>query len=322
MRAIVRGLLCTVWIASRALPAHAEPAENVAEGEGGAETHADAEPVLSAAIVGTLYGALYVYTYLAWYQRGESTERLQLRDEGWFGRDTYAGGADKLGHMWTNYALTRGVSGILEWGGYSKPASLLTSTGLALGFFVLIEVKDGYEPQYGFSWSDVAFNVAGNALGVVLELWPALDERFDIRLEYWPSRYFVRSLGREGFFNAAEDYSGQRFLLAYHLASIDALRESPWFAWTHWLDLTLGFRALHYQPAENDPHTPVQELFFGISLNVQQIVERTLLPARGSGERPGAGLRTLRFATEVLAVPFTTLSVGTSRTGTRAEPRK
>jgi hypothetical protein len=265
---------------------------------------------LSLSAVGTTYAALYLYTYLAWYRHGSSLDGMRLRSEGMFGSGTYAGGADKLGHLWANYAVTRGMSRILEWGGYSKQTALITSTTLAVAFFALVEVKDGYEPGYGFSLGDVLFNAAGNALGAAVEVLPALERRFDFRLEYWPSPYFRQEIKTKGPFNSAEDYSGQRFLVSYHLASIDRARENRYWGWIEWLDLSLGYQALHYKPSATDPNNPTQTLFVGVSLNVQQVLDRTLMPEPGSAKRAGAGLRALRFGTEIVAVPFTTVKVG------------
>jgi hypothetical protein len=295
-------------------PAHAR-AEQAADVR---DNDATEHRALALGITGGVYGVLYLYAYLAWYSDGAQTT-LHFRDEGWLGRDTYAGGADKVGHLWANYALTRSISRVLEWGGYSKPLSLVVSTSLAVGFFVLVELKDGYEPDYGFSWGDVVFNLAGNALGVGLELLPELDRMFDFRLEYWPSRYFIEEARTAGPFNSAEDYTGQRYLLAFHLASIDALRTSACCAWTQWLDLTLGYHALHYKPDTLDINTPEQRLFAGVSINVQHIIDRMLMPAPGSAKRPNTAARALRFGSELIAVPFTTLVlVGASRDGDHA----
>jgi hypothetical protein len=308
VRVVVTGLLGAAFALSSA-PLHASPAR---------AEETPSYQKLSLSVVGTIYAALYIYTYLAWYRQGSSLDGMHLRSEGMFGASTYAGGADKLGHLWANYAVTRGMSRILEWGGYSKQTALITSTTLAVAFFALVEVKDGYEPRYGFSLGDVLFNAAGNALGAAVELVPAVERRFDFRLEYWPSSYFRQEIKTKGPFNSAEDYTGQRFLISYHLASIDPLHQSRYWSWMEWLDLSLGYQALHYKPSATDPNNPTQTLFVGVSVNVQQILDRTLVPEPGSGRHAGAGVRALRFGTEIVALPFTTLRIGgVSRTGAR-----
>jgi hypothetical protein len=261
-------------------------------------------PELALAVVGGTYATAAAYTYLAWYRRSENSDTLGFREEGLFGHDTYAGGADKLGHAWSNYVLTRSISGVLSWGGVSQAASIATSASLAFGFFALIELKDGYEPMYGFSWGDVLFNAGGSALGIGAEMFPALDDFIAFRLQYWPSRAFVRRVNSGGALNFAEDYSGQAFLVSYHLSSIATLREG--LAWPEFVDLTLGYRALNYEPPDAR-QARLQELFVGLSLNLQRVVDRVF--SYRAPEQAPAGVRAIRFATQVLAPPFTTLEI-------------
>lgn len=260
---------------------------------------------LSLGIVGGTYGFLWGFTYLAWYLNSEGSPSFHFNDEGWFGMDTYAGGADKMGHVWGNYAVVRGVSGILEWGGWGKTMSLLTATGLTTGFFVTTEIEDGYRQQYGFAWNDIAMNLTGSVLAVLMEVSPPLDRRFDFRLEYFPSKPFRESVAENGPFNSPEDYTGQRFFLAYHLSTIDPMRESDVLFWTQYLDLSLGFHAAHFKPEEKEPVDHAQDLFVGVTVNVQQILDNTVM----TGPRSTGG-RVIGFTNEIYQLPYTTLRLG------------
>jgi hypothetical protein len=246
--------------------------------------------------------------------RADVSSSLRYHDEGWFGADTYAGGADKLGHAWGNYVFLRGISGILQWGGYGKKTSLAWATGLTSAFFLLTEIQDGLTKDYGFSWQDMVVNLAGEGLGLLLELSPTLDGMFDFRLEYFPSRPFRRAVAQDGPFNSPEDYTGQRYFLAYHLASVAALRESRYASWTQYLDLTIGFHAAHYKPDDTDSAPHSQSLFLGVSLNLQRIVDRLLMPSGPGRTAPSTGARVLHFVTEIVQVPYTMVPVvGVSR---------
>ena len=242
----------------------------------------------SVGIVAGTYVALYSYTWFAWYDSGANTSKLQFRDEGYFGRDTYAGGVDKLGHTWSNHALVRATSQLLRWGGTSRTASLVSSVVLANAFFTLVEVKDGYKPQYGFSWQDYQFNILGEALGVLLELYPEIDRRFDYRLEYFPSKYYRKEFASNGI-NSAEDYSGQRLLIAYHLSSIDGLRESKYASPLRFVDFAVGFHADHYKPDASDPNPHTQEVFLGVTLNLQRVADELLAPQGRADASVGTG---------------------------------
>jgi len=329
LRCLVTGLLCACAIRlGLPGPAAAQPAgaglderPPVPADAGGAPLPGDS-PALAVpaglsiqelrrpyalAATGAFYGGLYGWTYLAWYQRSPDSEGFNVLDEGWFGPDTYAGGADKLGHFWTNYALTRGVTGILEWGGYPKRTALPAALALTAGFFVMNEIKDGYHRNYGFSWGDILFNVAGDAAAVLMELNPELDAMFDLRLEYFPSRAYLDAIGDGNPFNSPEDYSGQSYLLAYHLASVDAIRASRRFGWLEFVDLTVGYQAVNFLPETDAERRRV--LYAGVALNLQRLVERVLMaPAYGdAAASPSTGVRTLHFVTEIYAPPGTTL---------------
>jgi len=256
----------------------------------------------SLAVTGGIFGVLYGYTYLAWYSRGENAPTLHFQEEGWFGLDTYAGGADKLGHAWSNYALVRGVAGIIEWGGSSQRSALASATGMTVAFFVVAEIKDGYRPEYGFAWGDILFNLSGDAFGILMDTQPELDRRFDFRVEYWPSKPFRDAIVERGPFNSPEDYTGQRYFLDYHLSTIDGLQRSHYFAWSRFVDVSLGFQAAHFKPDYGDGADHEQDIFVGLTLNLQEIIDETL--------HPGTGTRSLRFAAEIVQIPFTTLRLG------------
>ena len=308
LRGAVVGALLAVAIMAAPLRAHASGDTDASRWSAATNRSAPVEhKALSLGIVGGTYGFLWGFTYLAWYLNSEGAPSFHTADEGWFGMDTYAGGADKMGHLWGNYAVVRGVSGILAWGGWSKEVSLLTATGLTLGLFTTTELEDGYREEYGFSWNDMAMNVTGEVFAVLMETSPWLDRRFDFRLEYWPSKPFRQSAAEDGPFNSPEDYTGQRFLLAYHLATIGPLRESSVLCWTKYLDLSLGFQAAHFKPEDHDTNAHAQDLFAGISVNVQQILDDTIMTGRGPR---GAGTRAIGFVNEIYQPPYTTLRVG------------
>ena len=86
--------------------------------------------VLSAAGTAGIYAVLYGWLTMAWYVRTTDADQFATHDEGWFGSDTYAGGADKLGHLWGNYAMTRGVSQILQYGGWGRRGSIATASAI------------------------------------------------------------------------------------------------------------------------------------------------------------------------------------------------
>lgn len=155
-------------------------------------------------IIGTGATLIAAYGKAKWWQSGFGGG-FKTSNEGWFGRNTEFGGADKLGHMYSNYGAVRLLTPLFETAGNSRDASVSLAAWTTVGIFTGVEVVDGLSRRWNFSPQDALMNVAGAALGVVLEAHPELDEKFDFRVAYRPSP--------GSGFNPFGDYSGQKYLL-------------------------------------------------------------------------------------------------------------
>lgn len=221
-----------------------------------------------------VYTGFTTWTYFAWYRKHKALKDFAWGGDGYFGPRTYAGGADKLGHAWATMSLARaGTEMLYQWGGYSRLTSTLVSTALSEALFLGVEVKDGF--YYEFSYGDALFDSLGAAAAVALSLSPRLDELFDFRVEYWPSHEYRKQFDG-GNVNIAEDYSGETYLLAFHLGGIHPLRDASWGGWSRFVDLAVGFGTRGYKPSPppgelDPPHR--QELSIGLSLNLQGVCD-------------------------------------------------
>ena len=220
--------------------------------------------------LGGIYAGFATWTYFAWYRKHKPLSQFKWGGDGWLGSQTYAGGADKFGHAWATMSLARaGTELLYQWGGFDRLTSTLVATALSEALFIGVEVKDGF--YYEFSFSDLTGDTAGALVALVLSLSPRLDELFDYRVEYWPSHEYRHQLDG-GNVNVAEDYSGETYLLAFHLGGLHTLRDARWGGFTRFVDVAVGFGTRGYKPdppgREPDyPHR--QELSIGLSLNVQ-----------------------------------------------------
>jgi uncharacterized protein YfiM (DUF2279 family) len=158
---------------------------------------------LNAAAVGTtvLAGAA------SWDYYSSS---FKFKDEGWFDPDTNYGGADKLGHAYSAYVLTCAYNSIYKKWGYSDEKAILGGALSSWSLTTLIELGDGFSKDYGFSWQDETMNTLGVGLAYLRHRYPSLKEKFDFRMEWFPSPAF-----RHGDrFDPFTDYSGQKYLIA------------------------------------------------------------------------------------------------------------
>jgi len=267
-----------------------------------------------------LYAGFTGWTYLAWYRKHHGLGYFKWGGDGWLGTETYAGGADKFGHAWATMSLGRLGTELLRWGGYSDLTSAIIGVGLSEALFFGVEVKDGF--FYEFSFSDLTGDTIGAVLAFAFEMWPRLDEMFDYKVQYWPSHQYIEKLdgsspcpsGGCSKFNIAEDYTGETYLLSFHLSSIPALRESRYAWWTRYVDLAVGFDSRYYKPEPNASEmlTPHQSVFFGVTFNAQRLCDE-LFSHHGTTRKITHGLF------EVFNLPFSTLPLvkGTrSPTGT------
>ena len=134
--------------------------------------------------------------------------------------------ADKAGHLYTSYVMTRAFTGLYQhWGDDQRSAgreALFTSL-LLTG---IMELGDGLSP-YGVSGEDMIMNVAGSLIGYQLATRENWARRLDLRMEYRPG-------GRSDPFT---DYEHARYLVAVKLDGLNLQERSP----LRWLELHAGY---------------------------------------------------------------------------------
>lgn len=153
---------------------------------------------LQAAII---LGGIYFWNYSERW-----TGEFAIENEGWFREDSYNGGADKLGHVYTWSLLTRALIHNYERNGFSRKASAFWGFTIPAVNGVFIELLDGYT-TYNASTEDILSNLAGSGLGLFLYLHPKLDETINLSWSYLPSSDFKKNVKPD----FTTDYAGQVF---------------------------------------------------------------------------------------------------------------
>jgi hypothetical protein len=199
---------------------------------------------------------------------------------------------------------------LLRKGGWNPASASLLSAGLCLSIFLFVEVNDGYYTE--FSPGDMAANVLGAALATAMSAWPAWDEAFDFRVQWFPSAAYRSHPSPD----VAEDYSGQTYLLAYKPRSVAALRESRGALWLlQFINPVIGFESRNYKPVPSNPAAAPrrQGVLFGVTIDLQAVID-VALDGRPSWVARW-GRATGHAIGEVFNLPYSTLPVLTlSRT--------
>ena len=192
---------------------------------------------------------------------------FRTANEGWFDPDTHYGGADKLGHVFTCYALATVYNRIYKDWGYSSNDAILLGAASSWLTMSVIEIGDGFSKSEGYCWQDEVMNTVGVGAAYLRHRFPAIRERVDFRWEWFPSPA-ARSGER---FDILTDYSGQKYLLAFKLDGW--LRTGSPILKA--LEVQVGYYTRGYVSGDDDYFNGQHRYgYVGIGLNMTYLLER------------------------------------------------
>jgi hypothetical protein len=240
--------------------------------------------VLNIAAIGlmTLWG-------LASWDYGSA--KPNFHNEGWFGdKDTKFGGADKLGHMWSTFAMADLYGYLFRQWGYSTEQAAKLSALSSWVFMGVMEVMDSSSAQHGFSYEDFTMNTIGALVSYFLQLHPELDRKFDLRVEYKPKKF-----GGDIF----TDYEHLKYILALKLSGFNQLKNS----FLRYFEFHVGYYTRGYDmtPKAEDRS---RNLYVGIGINVPLAIEE-------------AGFKKTAAFLEYFQLPFTSAEVASTNLNRR-----
>jgi len=149
-----------------------------------------------------------------------------------------------MGHFWTAYHLSRLSTDSWRWAGINNKKAIWLGGISAVAYQSIIEIQDGFSEKWGFSWGDMAMNVAGAGSYIAQEFgWK--EQRITIKLSYWPYDYppdlqprADDLFGTNTFGKVLKDYNSQTYWLNFNLRSFFPQSKIP-----RWLNLSVGHSA-------------------------------------------------------------------------------
>lgn len=247
------------------------------------------------AVQSTVYlGSLYVLSR-GWYKNPLTDFHFKDDRRVWMQMD-------KAGHFFTAYQISHYTSEIYRNTGISRRQRILYGALSGFVFQTPIELLDGFSPEYGFSISDIAANVAGAAFfaGQML-VWDELKilPKFSAHLTpYGQIRPEV--LGRNGVERLLKDYNGQTYWLS---SSPGALFRDTF--WPDWLCFSLGYSIDNMVAAETDRsiqmgYRPYRQYYLSMDIDL------TRLPVKNRF------LRNLTLLVNALKIPAPAVELNSS----------
>ncbi len=182
--------------------------------------------VQSVVYAGALYGLSS-----SWYKDPLTNFHVQNDAGAWLQ-------ADKFGHVYTAYQISRYSAAIYRQTHISKKQAILYGALSGFIFQTPIELLDGFSKDYGFSPSDMLANLAGSALyaGQLL-LWD--DLRIHPKFSTRSTPYAAlrpELLGRNRMERLLKDYNGQTYWF-----SVSPKSFFPHSGWPQWLCISVGY---------------------------------------------------------------------------------
>jgi hypothetical protein len=176
---------------------------------------------------------------------------FQVNHEGWFGRNTTNGGADKASHLVDYFIVASLFADGYRVLGYSENAAILWGFGLALATGLGNEVSDGFT-RHGFSWEDFAMDAAGATVASVISVSHTRD-LFGMRTSHLPGSTYTHDV-----YSADFKISGLGRRLDVNIGPL------------RWLLLSVTYGSKGYRVSP--PIELQRQIGFEVGLNFQQIL--------------------------------------------------
>jgi hypothetical protein len=192
------------------------------------------------------YAGLYLYFHHAWWSGTPASKWFVENDWDREERD-----ADKFGHLFGGYQLTRVTSELLQAGCVPPSRAAVWAALYAYAFQFQIEEWDGTQQLYGFNPSDLIADATGALFAVAQQHSKALQYIKPV-WSYRPTEaYRRRNLpGHGGQPRATTDYSGQTYWFSSNVHGLlpdgakpfwpSFIRLSPGYSITNYVDPTTG----------------------------------------------------------------------------------
>ncbi|MFP4845771.1 DUF2279 domain-containing protein [Winogradskyella sp. PE311] len=206
---------------------------------------------------------------------------------------------DKIGHVFSSYQLGRIGASALNWAGVDAKNQLIYGSTLGLGFLTAVEVMDGFSEEWGFSWTDMAANVAGTGLYVGQELlWK--EQRIVLKYSFQRTEFARKrpdKLGNGFTEEFLKDYNGQTYWLS---ANINSFLKTDYIP--NWINLAFGYGADGMLTGDaNDPlflnQNRTRQYYLSLDIDLTRIKTKSQV------------LKTIFDVFNVIKIPFPTIEL-------------
>ena len=189
---------------------------------------------------------------------------FRFTNEGWFGANTYAGGADKAAHFVDYTIVSKELAYVYEKLGYSERTSILLGFGLGVLGGLANEFGDGFN-QYGFSFQDLTMDTLGAGASALI-LATGTEDLFGFRYGFLLPKSNVTCCAVPA---NGRDYSYEIYTADLKLAGVG--RRLNWnIGPLRYLLFSVTYGSKYYPSGEVDLRE--RQVGFEIGLNFEEIL--------------------------------------------------
>jgi hypothetical protein len=137
---------------------------------------------LVSGLIGGLYAGANVWWSSAWYSKYDRSSFHFFNDWGEWNQ------MDKIAHAFNCYFESKWTYDLYHWAGVKEKNAIWIGMLIGNMWQLSIEINDGFQKKWGFSWGDMTMNVSGSLLfGLQQYLWH--DQRFQMKISAFPVNY-------------------------------------------------------------------------------------------------------------------------------------
>lgn len=152
---------------------------------------------------GIMLGLHFYQKATIWNERAE----FRVIEDG-----NYARGVDKLGHIYGAYIMSYYSGELLQGAGVAHREAMLYGALMGIVYQTYVELEDGMGKNWGFSPSDLAFNLIGAGYFLLQHSFPIL-QYLTPKWIYVPAHWYGEGERAEGK-TFIDDYSSSTFFLS------------------------------------------------------------------------------------------------------------
>jgi hypothetical protein len=220
-------------------------------------------------------------------------QKWHFHNEGFFGRNTYAGGGDKASHFVSYYTVARLLTPVYEFLDAPPATAYLLAAGVSAAAGFITEVGDG-RTHYGFAYEDLVLDSLGAATSLALSHY-RLNDLIGFRSGLVPAPPTPAGNPNGGYGN---DYSEQIYTGDLKISGLaPRLHFNPGPARFLYLSATYGVKGYPY----GAPDTRERQIGIEIGLHLTEIMRAAGVPEDRWWSKP------IYVLLDLIRLPYTSI---------------